>query len=599
MNKKIYSNIIDDLIKIKKEIIVIPDLIMNKEGIACGDKLVISGQIDNDNLKFNFFIEEACDLSKAVCSYLQQNFNNKKIKVIKKKILQLNKKIQYNHRYIFNLFELDYEKFSERIECLLSPIKLFCDFIDNIESNIETFSEKPNTFERMECDACTGTCRINWKNEKRTKNNHHNGKIYSTDYLKKWLPYGKVTLTEDEINNLPKVLKSMTKEDYQFLSDHTMNSFVLSNIIKYCPNEINKNWKATSYLIQKNEITTNYFKEIKNYISKNSLSIYSVKGFVTQKYYEDPALRIHSDFDLIAETEEDAFKLMYYLLNDGFTIRPNLFSIKEMYDKRKNSERISGHFHLQKIIDDMYNFEIDLTFPGFPINRVELFYPKIECNSISIESQIVVTLLHLFKHSNIYMKDINDLYYMLHENIDFKYLNALIKNHNLFKFFELAVTYIYNNYLVDKKTFDKIISFFNINLNVINDFVDWPYNLDSHLKIKQLDFYTRTKTKEEAERIYLFPILIFKDFINIENKIKKINKDYKITKINSCVYKIKKENYIFYFTNIGIFIENYIDTSKLHRINYLNILEKFLSEIDNPNLFPISYATEHFYVRVI
>ena len=79
----------------------------------------------------------------------------------------------------------------------------------------------------------------------------------------------------------------MKKEDYQFLSDHTMNSFVLQHIIENCPELLNEDWKASAYLIQKNEITSKQFEIIKNHIIQNKLNIYFVKGYVSQKNYKN------------------------------------------------------------------------------------------------------------------------------------------------------------------------------------------------------------------------------------------------------------------------------------------------------------------------
>lgn len=156
------------------------------------------------------------------------------------------------------------------------------------------------------------------------------------------------------------------------------------------------------------------------------------------------------------------------LLKNGFTIRPNLFSIKNM--NYKGEDVVTGHFHLQKIIDDMYMFELDITFPGFPINRVDIFYPKLNNNEISIEDQIIVTLLHLFKHSNIYMKDINDLYYMLNREINLKYLKEKIDEYKLNEFLSVAVMYISKEYPINAERIKKIIDLFKIDEKILDKY---------------------------------------------------------------------------------------------------------------------------------
>ena len=471
-------------------------------------------------------------------------------------------------------------------------------FLKEIKNTEYKFTQKPDTHYNMECDACTGACRINWNNEKIEKVDHHKNKKYSTEYFEKWLPLGKIVLNDKDKENLKLVCKDMTKEDYQFLSDYTMNSFVLQHIMENCPKLLNENWKAPAYLIQKNEITNKQFEKVRDYITSNKLNIYFVKGYVSQKYYENPYLRIHSDYDLIANSSKDAFELTSYLLKNGFTIRPNLFSIKNMNYKGKDI--VTGHFHVQKIIDDMYMFELDITFPGFPINRVDIFYPRLNGNEISIEDQIIITLLHLFKHSNIYMKDINDLYYMLNREIKLEYLKEKIDEYNLNEFLSVAVMYIMKEYPISVEKFERIIEVFKIDKQILNKYPKWPYDNEMHLKIKKKDFEERTQNKKEADRKYLFPVVIFVNEYNFDN-IESVKQDneFKFEKILDDIYEVRFEDYIFYLTSIGIFIDNYINTENLSRRKWLEIIEKFLDNIKKKDFYAVSYASEHFYVRTI
>lgn len=266
----------------------------------------------------------------------------------------------------------------------------------------------------------------------------------------------------------------------------------------------------------------------------------------------------------------------------------------------KGKETVTGHFHVQKIIDDMYMFELDITFPGFPINRVDIFYPKLNNNEISIEDQIIVTLLHLFKHSNIYMKDINDLYYMLNRRINLKYLKEKIDEYKLNEFLSVAVMYISKEYPIDEKNFEKIIELFKIDRQILNKYPKWPYDSEMHLKIKKKDFEKRTQSQKEADRKYLFPAVIFVNKYNFNDieSLKQSN-EFKFKKILDNIYEIVFEDYTFYLTSIGIFIDNYINTEKLSRRKCLEILEKFLKYINKNDFYDVSYATEHFYVRTI
>lgn len=121
-----------------------------------------------------------------------------------------------------------------------------------------------------------------------------------------------------------------------------------------------------------------------------------------------------------------------------------------------------------------------------------------------------------------------------------------------------------------------------------------------HLKIKKKDFEERTQSKKETDRKYLFPAVIFVnkcEFSNIE--VLKQNNEFEFKKILDNIYEIVFEDYTFYLTSIGIFIDNYIDTEKLSRRKCLEILEKFLNTINKKDFYAVSYATDHFYVRTI
>lgn len=593
-----YSDEIKKLIQYKYDKILIPDLILEKEGIACGDRLVISGEIDDNIVLFKFNYSMSCELTVAVCNYIMIEYNDKNYDIIIEDIQNLENDIKRDKKVLFKMFDLDYEKYYHRFECMYAPIKLMISFLKEIKNTEYKFTQKPDTHYNMECDACTGACRINWNNIKVEKFDHHKDKKVSTEYLEKWLPLGKIVLNEKDKRNLKKVCRNMNKEDYQFLSDYTMNSFVLQHIIENYPELLNEAWKPSAYLIQKNEITNKQFAKIKDYIIDSKLNIYFVKGYVSQKYYENPYLRIHSDYDIIANSSKDAFKLTTYLLKNGFTIRPNLFSIKNM--NYKGEEVVTGHFHLQKIIDDIYMFELDITFPGFPINRIDIFYPQLNNNEISIEDQIIVTLLHLFKHSNVYMKDINDLYYMLNRKINLKYLKEKIDEYSLNEFLSVAIMYISREYPIDVKIIKEIVDLFEIDEKILDRYPKWPYDPEMHLQIKKNDFKGRIQEKEESERKYLFPAAIFVNEYKFNDlEALKQNCEFKFKKILDNIYEIVFEEYSFYLTSIGIFIDNYINTERLSRRKCLEILEKFLNTINKKDFYTVSYATDHFYVRTI
>ena len=591
-----YSDTVEYYFNMKFNELIIPDIIVVKEGISCGDKIQLSLQLDENTLHFDFSCDNCCILCKSACNYIEKNFNHKDFTFIKREISKIVKISNLNETYLFDLFNLDCNKYCMRKDCIFSPFEFFLDSLIKLKDTHHTYHIKPDTYSTLACDACVGACRINWEQKEVPKFDHHSSKTYSLEYLKNWIPLGKVELSNEEINRLRINCSNISDKDLQFLSDFTMNGFILDHLLKYFPDIVDKKWKGAAYLIQKNEINKAHFEKVKDYIRDNKLDIYSVKGYVTQKYYENPMIRVHSDYDLIATSSNDAFKLANYLLKNGFTIRPNLFSYKKMNYGGK--ELISGHFHVQKIVDDMYMLELDITFPAFPINRVDLFVPKVRENNISIEGQIIITLLHLFKHEHIYIKDINDIFYMLKEQIDFDYLLSLIKEYKLEKFFNITLSYINNNYKTFNNYYKLISSRFNFDDNILEKYPEWPYDLDMHLRIKREDLNERLKLSKESDRKYLFPIAIFKNFIDLGKFKNKID-GYSVNYVETSIYEIIYNDYIFYLTPIGIFIDNYVDTKIKNREEYVKIIKNFLDKMNIYDKYNITYAYSHFYVRII
>lgn len=578
--------------------IIIPDLVMKKESVACGDYIVFSGEIDNNILRFNCICIDSCILSRAMCNYININYNHQNINDIQKNVEEFYKNIITNRKTVFDIFNLDIRQYSHRFDCLFSPVKLFFNFVTEILHSTDEYYERENTINTLDCDACVGMCKINWNNVIPSKFTKKKEMSYSNSLAEKWLPYAKINLNNSEKQNLINICKSITKDEFQFLSDRTINTFVLQNLLSLSHNEeLNSNWKAAAYLIQKNEITKFHIKKIENFIINKALEIYFVKGYVTQKYYKNPNLRIHSDYDLVSTNCEDAFILTNYLLQNGFRIRPTLFSYKKIFQNKE--EIISGHFHLQKIIDDTYMLEIDISFPGFLLNRINLYYPDFSGTNISVEDQLIITLIHLFKHSHVFMKDINDIYYMINYgdyNIDI--LKNKLENNQLMNYFSLAIMFIYNNYGFNTNKIENLINQLKINKKIFLDYPNWPYDEQMHIKAKSKDYALRISNSNEIDRCFLYPVVMFKDYIDL-SKLDLKNSNYSCEHINSSILKLSIEKVIFYVTSIGIFIEEQFNSKYVSRITLINSITEFMKTFNINNIFDIPYSTESFYVRVI
>lgn len=595
--KVFYSSVVEKLIQMEKHLILIPDLVLIKEGIACGDRLIIKGQVDKEKLKFDIISSEACMLCKATSIDLMNEYNNLCVDTVFATVKKQVDDFDKNKELLFGKYGLNALDYGCREECLIAPYKLLLNLIEKMQEKSVEYSTVPNTLASMECDACVSSCEINWTNKERKRVDHRGDKRYSRDYLRKWLPLGKIELLDDDLIMLRKMCENVTESDLQFLSDYTMNSFVLKHLLDYAPELIDKKWKRSAYLVQKNEINKHHVEEIRKYIEREQLNIYFVKGYISQKYYKNPALRIHSDYDVIATNCIDAFTLANYLMNRGFSIRPNLFSYKQI--SHNNEEKISGHFHLQKIIDDTYLLEFDISFPGFPLNRVQLYYPRYFGGDISVEDQMIITLLHLFKHSNVYMKDINDLFYMMQVEMDCNYLYKKIDEYDLEMYFQIVLNFILNNY---PGAWERIKqTFIEHKKDVSEEYINWPYDENVHKELKLNDYQNRITSSVEHERVYLYPVIIFKNLYRVD-AVEELSKYGFFLKwvddgIVCCTYK-KCE---FYLTSIGVLIDSFIETSQITRDDYIEVIERAMHILKlNDSMFQdIPFATEHFYVRDI
>ena len=182
---------------------------------------------------------------------------------------------------------------------------------------------------------------------------------------------------------------------------------------------------------------------------------------------------------------------------------------------------------------------------------------------------------------------------MLKQDLDLEYLNKQLDEYNLKKYFSLTLNFLEKEYDMNIGEFRKKFNIIELN---VDDFKNWPYDLNEHLKIKMMDYKERNKDRKEDERVFLYPIVIFYDMINTKDIEKKLN--YKIEKIGDDFVKIINNSMIIYLTRIGIFIENYTKSQSKTRLDYIEFITEILNELDIKKCCDIAYETDHFYVRV-
>ena len=289
------------------------------------------------------------------------------------------------------------------------------------------------------------------------------------------------------------------------------------------------------------KIADEEIKIIQSYIDKNNLKIDSVKGRKTNDYYPNKMYRTHMDYDYLAANNIDAFKLINYLINIRnfkLVIGGSVpFSFKVVMDEMKR-ETLTGHIHLEKILQNEYQVIVDINMGGFPLGRTGIIKCN-NCGNIEIEDLICITLAHLFKHENVFIKDINDLYYLLSSgNVRKEILLKKLKKYNLEDMFFIVYKFLKNNMGL-KQVYNVHGSYVMLKISQKT----WPYSKKGQFIIKAMDMlklsckqlgviegvieakrqicgsqgriktsYYRNLCSTLNQRVYLYPVVLFKKY---------------------------------------------------------------------------------------
>lgn len=573
--------------KVRSKKIILPDDILIRNGIACGDNIIIQASVDDDILEFNYECD-ACLQCKAIMGYIYSQYNCRNIDEV--------------IMYLENDYKLSLDKFdffgkkiffvnNLREICVVKPIEICLSFFKRLKNNYVEYNKIKDTKKDLDCDACISTGRIQWRKKEfpgKEIKDYSSSKTctdnmekqdesadYSIDYRAKWMPLAKIILNEEEIRTLQSSASLLTYNDIIMFSKMKIEQMIFFNIKKYCSTENAKNpiWKNIFYRQYRARIVKKDVEYIKKVINDNALDAFFVKGsFMSRFYDEKTGIRLFLDYDILAKSSEAAFCIATNLFKIGYKIFYSEFSLKRIQNGGE-TDLYTGHFHLQKIIYGQYQIIVDINFPGFPLGRIALYYPQMtNNNNISLEDEFIITLCHLFKHKDVYMKDINDLYLLFRLGLDFNYLKKRIVDNNLELFCEIASSYIVNNYDLSST----IIK--NIKKTFINSSIDigcWPYDYNQVYGFKRLDLDNRNKVYIDNDRRYFFPLALFDTYVDFDDRIKKLYsiKSARVQKMDSSMYQLSHCGFSYLICGMGIFWD--------HSNNYREGDRKIVEEILN------------------
>ena len=536
--------------------LIMPNHIVIKDGLACGDKVTLLYDFDNEYMQFQLH-SEGCVYCSAMCKMLQQRFNHKKAMDITHECGEIVKSIDegsMNMEQVLNL-----PNSSVRRACCLAPVKILEECAGEISNSCILKEEGINLFvDKMDCDACATRENVSWLYQKPI---HLHGQYnIASDARELLMKLGKLSLKNIDMNEVKQLYENMSDDEFEFMEEYKLLPMVYQNLIKMgILHKDDPRWRLLIYQRQRTIIAQPEVARLSEYIMSHHQKAYWVKGAFTQELYKEKAMRNLTDFDLLVIDENDAFEIIEWLIQHDYKIFPDSFSLKKA--KQASNNVYTGHLHFQKIINLQYRMIVDVNFTGFPMIRVASYVPQVESNRITLESMVVVTLCHLFKHKEVFMKDINDLYLMLTApELKVDELKKEIQNNGLMVLFAVVVDFLLREYEIPTHDhgLKEISKWFSD--QQANKFGNWPYDIQAVKEIKKNEFARFAKDAVDVERIYLYPVIIFKEKGSVDDLVTCILKQMKHPQIlteqlTEQLIQLRIETFYFILSPIGIFLE--------------------------------------------
>ena len=582
-----FSDQVNRYLSISQDILILPDNIAHREGVACGDEIELSGELNDSIVSFRM-ISSGCSLSIAACNYLYVSFSGIPVDQAIDSCRMLYAMAYERPSEYLSFWELP-EQFTF-LDCLRSPIPVLLDFLLALQESAELSYQRADTSGNLDCDACVSSARINWTGRNENVVPAKSPAVYPTTYYKKWGLSAKAYLSDDEQKRLFNLYSEMTDADLDFLEHEKMLGPVYANFLRCGVNVLHDpRFKRIMYPIHRQYVVKREIAYIEDFIAEESLAAYFVKGARSSKLYDKRQLRLHLDYDIICTVERDAFRLCSFLYRRGFRLFSGVFSLK--WIDENGTRTCSGHYHLQKIVNAQFKIIIDVTFPAFPMGRIALFHPIPTGRKLSNEDLLFVAICHTFKHRNVFMKDINDVYMMLKSySLDYSYLKRRISECGLSEETSLLFSYVFENYDLSEEIKNALIASLGIDTSVLSLYPDWPYNNDSVYRIKRHNLDERLANAADNPRIYLFPIAIFREIINLDTVMQSGHDCLNVERLSSSILSVVYDGIGFYLFPMGLFMDSDYDVSKLGRGKIRVAAEAVLRLLGSPSRYELPYA---------
>ena len=146
-----------------KNIILAPESVIDSNGVACGDHLVINSYVEDSNFYFSFH-GQSCNLAMSVAKDLELKLSGKNILHVKKKFKIIIDNNYFSYKKLFHIQDIN------RHGCLSLPVELLLKAAE--KSSITIKSCDNNQGISLACDACVSTKNFQWKNESKSASNY-------------------------------------------------------------------------------------------------------------------------------------------------------------------------------------------------------------------------------------------------------------------------------------------------------------------------------------------------------------------------------------------------------------------------------------------
>ncbi len=465
-------------------IIALPDLILESAGYACGDQYLLAVRLTPNSVYF-VFESDACQTGTCAAAYLMRRLSGKSRDAIAQFIAAM--LVDDNA-----LLQLEIGDVLRHLACIRMPFVLLQAALQH-----EQYVVEGKSFEQLACDACVSTFPTQWQ---QTESPEERPQLPTTSQVAGEVGmeitlqrYGKALLSDQEHVAFTQFMQAPHRLEQQYKQIKQLKLPIL-----YCNNlrthQIPYDLLNRVVVLAKRQAIAKIFTQrladaIQSAIEQHAWQIIPVKGQVTQRYYPQMCDRTFLDYDYLCGSFHDAFQFVDYLINhfdfhfvsDGSVP----FSLKVV--TTHGEEALTGHLHLERILHDTYQMIVDINIGGFPNGRVGAL--KYDSENGHVEQQILITLLHAMKHELVYMKDINDLYYMIQSRqANPALLQTLVRRERLEIPFSCLLKLLERDYQFQNAAEYACGTLLSWVARVCVA-PGWPYDREAHRKLKQFDLF--------------------------------------------------------------------------------------------------------------